>query len=419
MIKIIKYMRGYVVIRVWGYSPERFMNLCSNHGILLWDIENHGEYYHMCVSLNGFFRLKACLKKTKTRVAIEKRCGLPFFIPKVKKRKIFGTGFIGCILFLAVMSRFLWAVDIQGNYSVTDDVFMDFLLENGVRCGMPKHRIAIEELETKIREEFDIVTWTSARIDGTKLTIQVKENDHPGQKKEEEPAPGEGKDLTACADGVIVKMITRTGVPLVAPGDSVKKGDILVNGKYPIMNEDGTVRRYEYCLADADVYIQYTYPVREILPVDYKKKAFTGNEKKAYFLQAVQKEYKLPVKVPFLKSDCVIEKHQLHFSNSFYLPLSAGSYTYREYVMMDKKYSPEEAKTILGNKLDKLVKTLEEKGVQIIEKNVKIETDSKNYTLKGSFTVIERSDTTASTEQVPADGVPDVLQEPQDGTLQE
>ncbi|WP_333791541.1 sporulation protein YqfD, partial [Muricomes intestini] len=28
---IIRYMRGYVKIRVEGYSPERFLNLCRHH----------------------------------------------------------------------------------------------------------------------------------------------------------------------------------------------------------------------------------------------------------------------------------------------------------------------------------------------------------------------------------------------------
>lgn len=71
MIQLIKYLKGYVIIRVSGYSPERFMNLCKNRGILLWDVYNCGDCYRMCVSVSGFFRLKSCLRKTKTRAAIK------------------------------------------------------------------------------------------------------------------------------------------------------------------------------------------------------------------------------------------------------------------------------------------------------------------------------------------------------------
>ena len=33
----MRYLRGYVKIQIQGYSPERFLNLCSYHHILIWD----------------------------------------------------------------------------------------------------------------------------------------------------------------------------------------------------------------------------------------------------------------------------------------------------------------------------------------------------------------------------------------------
>lgn len=32
----MRYLRGYVKIQIQGYSPERFLNLCSYHHILIW-----------------------------------------------------------------------------------------------------------------------------------------------------------------------------------------------------------------------------------------------------------------------------------------------------------------------------------------------------------------------------------------------
>ena len=81
MEKLIRSLKGYLKIKVWGYSPERFMNLCSNRNILLWNIENHDTYYTMCISIAGFWRLRPVTKKTKTRVAILHRYGLPFLFP--------------------------------------------------------------------------------------------------------------------------------------------------------------------------------------------------------------------------------------------------------------------------------------------------------------------------------------------------
>ena len=115
MIQVIRYIKGYLAIRVWGFSPERFMNLCSNHNIFLWDIENHGEYYTMKISLKGFFKLKGITRKTGTRVAVTQRYGLPFLSTRMWRRRIFMLGLLGSLLFWIWMSGFIWAVEIEGD----------------------------------------------------------------------------------------------------------------------------------------------------------------------------------------------------------------------------------------------------------------------------------------------------------------
>ena len=62
MLHWVQYIRGYVTIKVWGYSTERLLNLCGNHDILVWDIVNYGEYDTMNISVRGFFALKPLLK---------------------------------------------------------------------------------------------------------------------------------------------------------------------------------------------------------------------------------------------------------------------------------------------------------------------------------------------------------------------
>ena len=38
MTEWIKRLQGYVKIRVWGFAPQRFINLCSNKGVIQWNI---------------------------------------------------------------------------------------------------------------------------------------------------------------------------------------------------------------------------------------------------------------------------------------------------------------------------------------------------------------------------------------------
>lgn len=286
MIELFKYLKGYVCIRVTGFSPERFMNLCSSRGILLWKIQKQQDAYYMCLSIAGFYQLRPIVKKTGTKAVIVKKCGLPFLLPRLWKRKVFIFGFFAALCFWIWTSGFIWAVEIQGNFSITQDVMMDFLKENQVCMGMRKKELDIEALEKNIRKEFYQITWTSVKLNGTKLTVQIKENDlleaERAHKKEENLSPA---DLVANQDGVIVSMIVREGVPMVKAGDEVKAGDVLVSGSVPVYQEDGTIRKYQYCRADADIVLEHAVVYKEPLVLNYEQKSYTGRVKNSHYLR--------------------------------------------------------------------------------------------------------------------------------------
>ena len=94
MLQFIRFLKGYLLIRVCGNAPERFINLCSNHQIFLWDIQIHEEFYTMKIGLSDFYRIKGFTRKTGTKVVVTERFGLPFLSVGIKKRKVFLAGII-------------------------------------------------------------------------------------------------------------------------------------------------------------------------------------------------------------------------------------------------------------------------------------------------------------------------------------
>lgn len=101
LVSLIRYIRGYLRIRIIGYSPERFLNLCSHHQIYLWGLESCGHDYEMYISVRGFRKLKPIIKKTKTRVVIQKRYGLPFFTQISEEKNIFCGRYRMCFFHLS------------------------------------------------------------------------------------------------------------------------------------------------------------------------------------------------------------------------------------------------------------------------------------------------------------------------------
>lgn len=388
MTEWIKRLQGYVKIRVWGFAPERFINLCSNKNILLWEIEKREDTYTMCVSLRSFYQLRPIARKTKVRVVISERYGLPFFVPGMLRRKAFLAGLCLTVAFWMISSMFVWDIQVTGNYQVTDDVFFTFLEEEGVRTGMRRRDLNIGELEKQIRRKFSQVTWTSGRLDGTRLVIEIKENDMQIPVEIQEDA-GIGKDLVAEYDGVITDMIVRCGVPKAGIGSEVKKGDVLVEGRIPIYAEDGTIREYRTVTSDADIMLEHTGNFQAYLPADYTRKQYTGRQKTFYFVHFGSREWKPEKKVPYLHYDCLLETCPVKALEYLHLPCTIGRITYREYQKTEYCYTSSEAEHILEEKILDFLETLDEKGVQIISKDVKIEAKRAGWTAQGELVLRE------------------------------
>ena len=63
--------------------------------------------------------------------------------------------------------------------------------------------------------------------------------------------------------------------------------------------------------------------------------------------------------------------------------------THREYQNTEHDYTREEAEALLNQKLMDFLADLEEKGVQIIEKDVRINKNDTSWVMEGAFLVRE------------------------------
>lgn len=395
LIDKLKVVQGYVKIKLYGYAPERFLNLCSNHNILIWNLEYEDGNYIFCISIKGLKSLKPILKKTRTTFEILERYGLPFYLHRYRKRKLFAVGILMCCTLLYTMSLFVWKIEVDGNLHRTDDAIIKFLEENHVYHGMAKSKIDCEEIEELLRTGYDDIIWASVKVEGTMLMIDIQENLATNQQLEEkETTESDGEtptDIVADKDAVIYSILTRKGVPKVEKGAEVHAGDVLVEGKIPVVNDDGETASYQYCTSDADIWGTTEYSYDDSFSMEYQDKVFTGREQKSYEVRLWKRQLLLPsFSEKFSQYDTITDEYDLKIGDTFYLPAALNQKTFREYKMVQKKYTKEEAKQEAEDKLEQFCKKLTQKGVQIIENNVMIVTDGKKCSASGSIKVIEK-----------------------------
>lgn len=382
------YRKGYVRIRLCQGSPERFLNLCAHHGIAVWNLVSREGSYEMNVTVTGFFSLAGICRKTGCRVKIIGKYGLPFFFYRNKKRKAFFVGILLGFGVLCLLSRYIWNIHVEGNLYNSTQSILNYLEEIGIRHGSLKKDLDCQEIAEQMREEFQNMTWVSAKISGSRLILEIKENGNIYQpQKQAETA----SDLISDKNGVIVSMITRKGTPLKKEGDTCTKGEVLVSGRLDIKNDSQEVVKYEYTQADADIYIQHDLQYYQEFSMEYEKPVYTGQQKKGYVLRAGDYYLDLKGNPDWETYDTVTDFRQLRLTENFRLPVFFGTSTDYEYETGRFTYTEEEAAAKAKEELDSLLDGLEQKGVQISANHVKIGIQNGSCTAKGTLTVIEKT----------------------------
>ncbi len=386
--KLSNQLQGYLKIRITGYSPERFLNLCKYRGIEIWGLESKSNAYEMYMTVKGFRELKPILRKTRTRITILERYGVPFFMHKYRKRKVFFAGIFLCIGLILFLSKFIWNIKIDGNQTITDHVLLEYLRGEEVYAGMKIKDVKCEEIVTNIRKQFDDIIWVSASLEGCNLIIAVRENTDTFQvnQTEEEPC-----DIVASTDGVITEIITRSGVPCVNKGDTVVSGDLLVSGTVEVKNDAGEVVREDYKAADADVYAECMIPFEEICENTCFVKQYEAKKThRQIYLNVLGYHFTLGNKRTRAENqEQLSQETQLKLNDSFLLPVSYGIHVTKDYELVETERSAEEKKKLLNEKIALCCKKLEESGCIVQEKQIQIIEEADCFRAKGFLKVIQ------------------------------
>ena len=381
------YLKGYLKVRLTGFSPERFLNLCQHHQIAVWGLAYRGGAYEFYMYQKDYIRCRSLVRKTRTRLTIVEKIGLPFILRRYRKRKAFALGVLLSFVLMYQLTTHIWDIQFTGNYTYTDEMLAEFLDENAVVHGMKKNQVSCAEIEQMIRSAYTDITWVSAQISGTRLIVQIKENSGTIEKAEEDDTPC---DLVASKNGIITEMITRQGVPMVKVGDVVQEGQVLISGTIPVMNDSQEIVRYEQVHADGDVTARTATDYYDEFPTVEQVTCETGRTQTSWYVKYMDHKVGFTFgKADYLLSDRRDEEYQLRILKDWYLPLSVGTITTAELSRYEKRLSEEEATEKFQKNLTDYFEKSAEKGVQILENHVTMKYSAEMCTGSGKIIALE------------------------------
>ena len=373
-----------LTICITGESKERFLNLCRNKEIYLWDIKLNDNSIVCRIKRNEFRKIRPVCRTTGCKVYITRKYGLKYLAFKYRKHYSFAIGIITAFLIVKGINNYVWDISFQGNSIYSDQYIYNYLCSLGIDSGIKTSGIDCEWLEHKIREDFSEVTWVSVSKKGTRVIISFKENDGVVIQDEDEHQG----DIYATDDGEVISIITRKGTPMVKKGDNVTKDQILVSGHVVVNDAYGEEICSMDVQPDADILIKMKVDYCDTLYRDYKRKEYTGKTKTSIVIDAFGKEINLlNWNLDENTWDRLCEEKEIKLFNKISLPVKYNIIKYNQYDNVDYAYTDEEMEEILTERFDSYIKNLQN-SVQILDKDVKIVRGDGLFEMRGSLEII-------------------------------
>lgn len=350
--KFFKFLKGYVIIRLYGKETERFINICIRRGVRLGRINQRGEAVEASVPARDFVLLRPVAYKTHTRVRILKKHGLYNIAARYRRRYTLIFGVLFGAFFVYAASQFIWTVEINGAESADCERIYAALEESGIYPGARKKNIVRgEEIKENILSKNEDIVWAWAYIEGAKARIEIYEKIIPPEVVDRDSPC----DIIAACDGYIKSTVVKNGMKLCREGDTVSAGDVLISGTVPVFKE-GEEERYINVHAMGTIEAYTTHRVSGIYGVYYEAKQYTGKRKRCLRAELFGKSFKLfGSESNFETCDKTEKRYELKLPFIGYAGVAVSNTVYEEYETHCEPISLETALDFAKNELEEKI----------------------------------------------------------------
>lgn len=274
--KLFHFLKGYVIIEVYGSDLERFLNICVRRKLDISNAQRNADgTITLHISASDFRQLRPVAFKTKTRVRILEKYGLHNIRKSYKKFYGFASGIAFAILFFALTSQYIWVVEINGVYYSDYEQIAEILASDGIYTGAKKKNIKEKAIiKQNLVNATDTISWAWVYIEGAKARVEIYEKNLPSiPMRSNEPC-----DIVAARDGFVEQITTISGNDLVQSGTAVEQGDIIISGKVPVFKPYDEEERYIYVPSEGIVQATTTHKLSGRYSLLQKTEVPTGRE---------------------------------------------------------------------------------------------------------------------------------------------
>jgi similar to stage IV sporulation protein len=362
---------GYCEVKASAEQAAALLDVCRQYGYVYDGFRGEPDgAVRLCVRLRTVARLKATCEQRGVTVEVGKPSGLPAYVMQYRRRVGLLVGMAAAVALTVFSGLFVWDVRISGNTTVTDYDIKQSLQACGFGVGTSLVGFQADHIENRVLMADDRLAWISINMKGTVAEVQVREAVHKEDAVELLPC-----NIVAARSGVVERIELEDGNVVVAAGQAVNEGDLLVSGLY-----DSDRVGFRWTHAAARVYARTLRTIQIEIPLTYEHKVYGGEKGEKDLLGAFVAErsvFFFGKEIKFSKKtgnqvgscDTIRRSEAVGRIGDVALPISVQTVWYLPYTVETAQRTPSEAEELAYLDLSRQIGEIPG-GAELIRKTI-------------------------------------------------
>ena len=216
-----------LTLELSGLNLERLLRAAGECGVRMKNVRRVDERtMRVVVPAAQKKKVAALCEKYGWQMAEIRAGGLLRLARGAKRRWTLGLSVLLSILWVYLSSEMIWRVEIDGAGENAAEVRRCLEAENA-RVGRLKRRVSTDRLADALALAVPGLAHAAARYEGSTLVVDCQR----AREGERAGVAGQGAEIVAAREGVVVRISAESGTPRVKPGQAVRKGQTLISGQ--------------------------------------------------------------------------------------------------------------------------------------------------------------------------------------------
>lgn len=370
---------GALRVKLSGAQPEQTLSLVAGKV----SMEEITKLSELEVSFTIFRRDLPIVEEIAHRrgddLWVVEETGLLALGKKLRKQWLLCLTALGLILATWVMPNHIFLFRVEGNDTVPERWILEQAAVAGLHFGVSRREIRSEQIKNRLLEQIPELKWVGVNTKGCLAVISVEQRQNPQQQTQSPPG-----NIVAGIDGSVTNVIVTDGTALCAPGDVVRKGQVLISGYTDL----GLSTRVE--AARGEIYAQTQRENQVIVPEEWWVSQANTRVEKKYALIFGKKRIKFHSDSGILYPGCgkMTEIKQLLLPGGWPLPVALVVETYQVCDLQSLPRQEEGAQQMLEAVSRWQIQSQMIAG-QIQQSSLRLECRQNGYCLEGCYRCLE------------------------------